>query len=205
MIFKFCEDEIQWCVTRRQNETTARKWGRKATKTGHGQLCWKLPSELPPDASPWHPPPLAVPAGLSLCGRHVWSWLAGVLAWRSHLSIIDFPLFHSSCFLSLLSFYFPASPTSPLFFSSSSSLGHHFSHFLNVYFFFLFIFLLYLLPPPFPFHPYLGLSLIIFLTSFLTSVLFVPISYHLQPPPLTLSPFFCIHHISPVYKKFTSP
>lgn len=77
--------------------------GGKAAKAGHGRLCWRLPSELPPDASPWHPPPLAVPAGLSLCGRHVWSWLAGVLAWRSHLSIIDFPPVHSFSYLSFLS------------------------------------------------------------------------------------------------------
>lgn len=79
--------------------------GGKAAKAGHGRLCWRLPSELPPDASPWHPPPLAVPAGLSLCGRHVWSWLAGVLAWRSHLSIIDFPPVHSSSSLFFLSLY----------------------------------------------------------------------------------------------------
>lgn len=104
MILKLCEAEIQWCVPRRQR-ATARKWGWKAAKAGHGRLCWRLPSELPPDTSPWHPQPLAVPAGLSLCGRHVWSWLAGVLAWRSHLSIIDFPpflSFLSLCFLCLL-------------------------------------------------------------------------------------------------------
>lgn len=99
MILRFCEAEIRWCVPRRQR-TTARKWGWKAAKAGHGRLCWRLPSELPPDASPWHPQPLAVPAGLSLCGRHVWSWLAGVLAWRSHLSIID-PSFLSLSFLCL--------------------------------------------------------------------------------------------------------
>lgn len=101
--------------------------GGKAAKAGHGRLCWRLPSELPPDASPWHPPPLAVPAGLSLCGRHVWSWLAGVLAWRSHLSIIDFPPVHSFSYLSFLSLSVSLPHTSTLFLTVIICLCHHLS------------------------------------------------------------------------------
>lgn len=65
--------------------------GGKQPKLGMDGYAGGSPLNCPLMPAPDSPQPLAVPAGLSLCGRHVWSWLAGVLAWRSHLSIIDFP------------------------------------------------------------------------------------------------------------------
>lgn len=183
MILKLCEAEIQWCVPRRQR-ATARKWGWKAAKAGHGRLCWRLPSELPPDTSPWHPQPLAVPAGLSLCGRHVWSWLAGVLAWRSHLSIIDFPPF-----LSLLSlFSLPSSHNISTFPTLTSSPS--FTHF-NVFS------LSHLIYLSLPLQP-----LILLCYYLLTPVLFLPlppipkspVCPAFNPPMfLTLWPFFSLY------------
>lgn len=65
--------------------------GGKQPKLGMDGYAGGSPLNCPLMPAPDSPQPLAVPAGLSLCGRHVWSWLAGVLAWRSRLSIIDFP------------------------------------------------------------------------------------------------------------------
>lgn len=70
--------------------------GGKQAKLGMDGSAGGSPLNCPLMPAPDTPQPLAVPAGLSLCGGHVWSWLAGVLAWRSHLSIINLPPLLSS-------------------------------------------------------------------------------------------------------------
>lgn len=124
-----------------------------------------------------------MPDGLSLCGRHVWSWLAGVLAWRNHLSIIDFPPFYSclSCFSRHLSVI--SSSLSLLLISSlQCSL-------------LLLVQLFSLLPSTSS-----RSSMLVFFHSFLTLVLFVPLPPCsqiplLSPSPLslTLCPFFFVY------------
>lgn len=101
--------------------------GGKQPKLGMDGNAGGSPLNCPLMPAPDTPQPLAVPAGLSLCGRHVWSWLAGVLAWRSHLSIID-PSFlslgplclpHTTSLLVPLSLSLPLLPPPPPLYMTS--------------------------------------------------------------------------------------
>lgn len=155
MIHQFCEAETQWCVTRRQRETTARKWGWKSSQS----RAWTAMLEAPLWTAPWCQP--LTPPTTGCAGRPLplrTSCL--VLAGRSP-GLEEPPLYNrfpsrSLLFLSVLSFplCFSTSLTHQLFFLLVLSVfvitSPSLAHFSNVSSFLLFISLLYVLPPPFP-------------------------------------------------------
>lgn len=158
-----------------KDRNTCQEMRVESSRAGHGRLFWRLSLWTAPWCQPpTPPPPLAVQANLSLWGRHVWSWLAGVLEEPPHCD--QSPSFSLS-FLFILSFLICL----PVSLSS-----------LLLFFFFS------LLPPPLILVSYLSICLPLNISDL---SVFVPFTSIPEPTAFTF-PFvlnslaccLCIHH-----------
>lgn len=129
-----------------KDRNTCQEMRVESSRAGHGRLFWRLSLWTAPWCQPpTPPPPLAVQANLSLWGRHVWSWLAGVLEEPPHcdqspsfslsfLFILSFLICLPVSLSSLLLFFFFSLPPPPPHFGLLFIYLFAFKHFWLVRF-----------------------------------------------------------------------